>query len=391
MQVMRRLWFILLAALVLLAAASLIGVARPEAARGDSTQTDLVTTMGHGVVTAVPDEATVSAGVRTDGATAAAALEANSKTMNAVVAALKQAGGDDLQTQQVSLFPQTNEQGKVTGYSAQNTVSAKSDVAGAGALVDAAVGAGANTVDGPSLTLSDEDALYRQALERAVENARAKALALAHAGGFGVGPITTVVEQGATAQPVYDSAVALAKGTSTPVEPGKRDVTADVTVSFTIHELMWNGVLAGMLQTKRIGRAGRVAGLRVADRPAARRNACTQRQTQGSFAARTDAAGGPFALGDVHGQRFLARAPQRSRVVQCAGHDGCPFLARVSRGVKGARRRQRGERKRRLAGVDERDEVRLGHTELHGDRQRGGHLFKYACGVKGRGHEAPRP
>ena len=234
MQVMRRLWFILLAALVLLAAASLIGVARPEAARGDSTQTDLVTTMGHGVVTAVPDEATVSAGVRTDGATAAAALEANSKTMNAVVAALKRAGGDDLQTQQVSLFPQTNEQGKVTGYSAQNTVSAKSDVAGAGALVDAAVGAGANTVDGPSLTLSDEDALYRQALERAVENARAKALALAHAGGFGVGPITTVVEQGATAQPVYDSAVALAKGTSTPVEPGKRDVTADVTVSFTI-------------------------------------------------------------------------------------------------------------------------------------------------------------
>ena len=130
MQVMRRLWFILLAALVLLAAASLIGVARPESARGDSTQTDLVTTMGHGVVTAVPDEATVSAGVRTDGATAAAALEANSKTMNAVVAALKRAGGDDLQTQQVSLFPQTNEQGKVTGYSAQNTVSAKSDVAG---------------------------------------------------------------------------------------------------------------------------------------------------------------------------------------------------------------------------------------------------------------------
>jgi uncharacterized protein YggE len=154
--------------------------------------------------------------------------------MNAVIAALEEAGGDDLRTQQVSLFPQSDQQGKVTGYSAQNTVSAKSAVAGAGALVDAAVGAGANTVDGPSLTLSDEDALYRRALERAVENARAKALALGHAGGFGVGPVSTVVEQGATAQPVYDSAVALAKGASTPVEPGKRDVTADVTVSFTI-------------------------------------------------------------------------------------------------------------------------------------------------------------
>src|SRR5215212_11393344 len=104
---MRRLWFLPLAALVLLAAASLIGVARPEAARGDSTQPDIVTTIGHGVVTAVPDEATVSAGVRTDAATAAAALDANSKAMNAVVAALKQAGGDDLQTQQVALYPQT--------------------------------------------------------------------------------------------------------------------------------------------------------------------------------------------------------------------------------------------------------------------------------------------
>ncbi len=234
MQGMRRLWFLPPAALVLLAAASLIGVGRPEAARGDSTQTDIVTTIGHGVVTAVPDEATVSAGVRTDAATAQAALSANAKTMNAVIDALEQAGGDDLQTQQVSLSPQSDEQGKVTGYSAQNTVSAKSDIAGAGKLVDAAVGAGANTVDGPSLTLSDEDALYRKALERAVENARAKALALGHAGGFGVGPVSTVVEQGATAQPVYDSAVALAKGASTPVEPGTRDVTADVTVTFTI-------------------------------------------------------------------------------------------------------------------------------------------------------------
>src|ERR1700704_5763622 len=128
MQVMRRLWFLPLAALVLLAAASLIGVARPESAHGDSTQTDLVTTNGHGVVTAVPDQATVSAGVRTDDATAAAALAANATSMNSVIAALKKAGGDDVQTQQVSLYPTTDQQGKVTGYTAQNTVSAKAKI-----------------------------------------------------------------------------------------------------------------------------------------------------------------------------------------------------------------------------------------------------------------------
>jgi uncharacterized protein YggE len=187
------------------------------------------------VITAVPDEATVAAGVRTDGASAAAALSANAAKMNAVIAALKAASGDQIQTQEVSLYPTTDPQGKVTGYTAQNTVSAKAKIARAGALVDAAVGAGANTVDGPSLTLSDQDALYRDALKKAVSDARAKALALADAGGFGVGPVSTVVEQSAAGQPVFARPVALAaKDASTPIEPGTADVTADVTVTFTI-------------------------------------------------------------------------------------------------------------------------------------------------------------
>jgi uncharacterized protein YggE len=223
------------AAVALATVVAFAGVGRPESARGDSTQTDTVTTNGHGVITAVPDEATVSAGVRTDAATAAAALSENATSMNAVIAALKKAGGENVQTQQVSLYPSTNQQGKVTGYTAQNTVSAKAKIAGAGALVDAAVGAGANTVDGPSLGLSDQDALYRDALKKAVQDARAKALALADAGGFGVGPVSTVVEQSATGRPEFSPvALAAAKDASTPIEPGTADVTADVTVSFTI-------------------------------------------------------------------------------------------------------------------------------------------------------------
>jgi uncharacterized protein YggE len=232
---MRRILLASAAIAALLAVVAFAGVARPEAARGDTTQTDLVTTMGHGVVTVVPDQATVSAGVRSDAATAAAALSQNASTMNRVIAALKQAGGTELQTQEVSLYPQTDPQGKVTGYVAQDTVSAKSKIDGAGALIDAATGAGANTVDGPSLSVSDSDALYRDALKKAVADARAKAQALAEAGGFGVGPVTTVVEQGASSPPVFSGVAASAKAAdSTPVEPGTQDVTADVTVSFTI-------------------------------------------------------------------------------------------------------------------------------------------------------------
>jgi uncharacterized protein len=233
MEGMRRLLPLALATAALLAVVALAGIARPEAARGELATPDTVTTTGHGTVTAVPDEATVTAGVHTQAASASEALAQNAKLMNAVVAALKNAGGDDLQTQQVSLSPQLNDQGQVTAYAADNTVSAKTKVAGAGPLIDAAVGAGANTVSGPTLDVSGRDALYREALKKAVADARAKAEALAEAGGFGVGQVSTVTEQSAAAPvPVFDAAAA--KSTSTPVEPGTQDIAADVTVSFRI-------------------------------------------------------------------------------------------------------------------------------------------------------------
>jgi uncharacterized protein YggE len=222
------------AAAALVAVAAFAGIGRPEAARGDVASPDTVTTTGHGVVTVVPDEASVSAGVHTQAETAAAALAQNAKLMNAVIAALKAAGGSNLQTQQVSLYPQTNDRNQVTGYVADNSVSAEAKIAGAGALIDAAVAAGANNVSGPTLDVSDRDARYRDALGKAVDDARAKAAALAGAGGFGVGPVSSVTEQTAAAPaPVYE-AVAAGKSVATPIEPGTQDVTADVTVTFRI-------------------------------------------------------------------------------------------------------------------------------------------------------------
>jgi uncharacterized protein len=231
---MRRLLTLAFAATALVAVAAFAGVGRPEAARGDVAVPDTVTTTGHGVVAVVPDEASVTAGVHTQAASASDALSQNARLMNSVVAALKAAGGSNLQTQQVSLYPQTNDQNQVTAYVADNSISAKTKIAGAGALIDAAVAAGANTVSGPSLDVSDRDARYRDALGKAVEDARAKAEALGKAGGFGVGQVSTVTEQAASAPvPVFQAAVA--KSDATPVEPGTQDVTADVTITFRIN------------------------------------------------------------------------------------------------------------------------------------------------------------
>lgn len=229
----RLLPFVVLAAAVLVVAA-FAGIGRPEAARGEVATPDTVTTLGHGVITIAPDEATVTAGVHTQAASASAALAENAKLMTAAIAALKAAGGRDLQTQQVSLYPQTGPQGQVNAYVADNSVSAKTKIANAGALIDAAVGAGANTVSGPTLSVSDRDARYRDALGKAVADARLKAEALAKAGGFGVGPISSVTEQPGGGPPQVFQAVGAAAKDATPVEPGTQDITADVSVAFRI-------------------------------------------------------------------------------------------------------------------------------------------------------------
>jgi uncharacterized protein YggE len=231
---MRRLLPLSIAVVAVLAIAALAGVGRPDAARGETATPDTVTTVGHGVVTVAPDVATVTAGVHTQAASAADALAQNARLMNRVIAALESAGGSDLQTQQVSLYPQQNEQGQVTAYVADNSVSATARIAAAGPLVDAAVGAGANNVSGPSLSVSDRDARYRAALGKAVDDAHAKAEALAKAGGFSVGVVSSVTEQAANAPvPVFQAAAAKSDS-ATPVEPGTQDVTADVTVTFRI-------------------------------------------------------------------------------------------------------------------------------------------------------------
>src|SRR3954468_20201206 len=98
MQGMKRLLPFTLLTVAVLAVAALAGIGRPEAARGETATPDTVTTLGHGVITIAPDEATVTAGVHTQAASASAALAENAKSMNAVIAALKGAGGQELQT-----------------------------------------------------------------------------------------------------------------------------------------------------------------------------------------------------------------------------------------------------------------------------------------------------
>src|SRR5262245_56918278 len=148
---MNRFGKILLLAGVLLAAAAIAGVAQPHLGRSASpTAGTTITVTGNGTVDATPDRASYDFGVQTQASTAAQALSRNAAEARAIVDAFKKAGvaSSAIETTSVSLWPQTSSNGtRIIGYQASNSVQVTAALGKSGALVDAAVGAGANNVD----------------------------------------------------------------------------------------------------------------------------------------------------------------------------------------------------------------------------------------------------
>ncbi len=218
---------------LVVAAVAAVAVLQPGGAGAvdPPPSTDTVTVNGEGVVLAVPDRAEISAGVETRAPTARAALQANASAMADVLAALRSAGGTDVTTQSVSLSTSFDDTGSPNGFVASNIASATVAFAKAGALIDAAVAAGANTVYGPSPSRSDADTLYREALAKAVADAGGRAAVLAKAAGRELGRVTAISESGAAPVPVFAKAAADA---STPVESGPQETSASVSVTYEL-------------------------------------------------------------------------------------------------------------------------------------------------------------
>lgn len=223
-----------LAAVSLLLAAVLV---LPAAAAAPSGPSEGITVTGTETVEIAPDVAEWSFGVHSRASTARSALSAGSSRVRRVVAALRAAGvaRADIRTEYVSVYPEVREDGEVAGYFANNTVHVVvRNVGRSGAVIDTAVRAGANEVSGPSMTRSNREELYEQALAAAYDGARAKAASLARKLGVSLGAPTAVVEgDTGEGEPVYaERSAALAS--DVPIEPGKTEIAATVTVTFAI-------------------------------------------------------------------------------------------------------------------------------------------------------------
>jgi uncharacterized protein YggE len=232
---MKRLLLAAAALFAIVALAGAVGLPDLAGAQDADDEVDSVTVTGVGTVESTPDEAQMSFGVETRRPTAKAAVAANADEMRRVINALRQAGAREIATQWVSVYPLSNgDAGTIDGYSASNSVSAVSDIGDAPGLIDAAAEAGANQISGPGVSSSNAEELYREALADAVMEARERAQVLAKASGRSVGPISAIVEGGGSGPIPYAARDAM-EGAATPIEPGKQETTATVSVTFELH------------------------------------------------------------------------------------------------------------------------------------------------------------
>jgi uncharacterized protein YggE len=219
----------------------------PSVFAQDSTpQTATLSLNATGEVSLVPDQATISAGVVTQGQTAAEAVRANAQAMSGVFAELRRAGvaERDMQTSQLSVNPiyerydrNGSREQRITGYEARNTVSALvRDIDEVGAVIDAVFEAGANTLNSVSFSSSQAEEAQNEARRRAVAELTALRDLYAEVAGFEVVRLVSLTESASSRPyPMMARAEAFSSdAVATPIAAGELTISATVSAVWEI-------------------------------------------------------------------------------------------------------------------------------------------------------------
>jgi uncharacterized protein YggE len=207
-----------------------VGQVRPQAMGG-------ISVAGTGTVVARPDTAYLNLGFTAEDASLNAARQRSATQMSDVLAKLKQLGvaAKDIQTSSYNIW--RDQERKV--FVVSNTVNVTvRNVAASSRLLDAAVAAGANNVQGVGFGIENRAALEAQAREKALQQARAKAAELARLGGVRLGGPVAISEGVSMPEPMYaremSTGAASVQNASTPIEAGQQSVQVNVQVTFAI-------------------------------------------------------------------------------------------------------------------------------------------------------------
>lgn len=230
-----------------LVAALLVAGALPLTAQEEPPETRTLAVSGEGSTEAPPDRARLRVGVLTEAPSARAASEENARRMSRVVEALRAAGVPEerIQTVQLTVEPAydyADPEGRprLRGFQARNLVEAVTDeLERLGAILDAVIEVGGNTVEGVVFELEDPGAAQAAALADAVADARRKAEALARAAGVRLGEVRQIsATYGGGPIPVFagprTATLEARADAPPPVSPGELTVTSNVQVVYRI-------------------------------------------------------------------------------------------------------------------------------------------------------------
>lgn len=218
----------------------------PAGAQGEPNVTDrTISVSGTGEVFGQPDIAYINLGVDVTNADVGQAIENANTTLSAIVTAVGAAGvaEGDIQTANYSVYPEDRfdpQTGQPTGervFHVQLAVNVTvRDISQTGAVIQAGLGAGANSINGLSFGIADMKGLEEQARKAAIADARSRAEQLA--GGFGVTlgePVAISESFGGAPIPLFNREVAsLAQSSAPQINPGQLSVSIQVSVTFAI-------------------------------------------------------------------------------------------------------------------------------------------------------------
>ena len=206
----------------------------------------VIVTSGEGLVKRAPDRAWVTIGAESRARTAQEAQRLNTDAMTAVNERIRAAGipADAIQTTGYNLQPEfdyVNGKQTLRGYVARNQVQVRVDaLAKTGDVIAAAVDTGATNVSGVRFDLKDREAIERDALRVAVQDARQRANYAATGAGVTIDRVLRVEEQREmidVPRPMQMN-MAMMRAESArapvPIEAGEIEVRARVTLTVAI-------------------------------------------------------------------------------------------------------------------------------------------------------------
>jgi uncharacterized protein len=215
-----------------------------------------ITVEGEGKVNAVPDVATFTFSVRSEGGKDLAATQnSNTAKMNKAIEYLKKSGVEakDIRTTEYNVEPRYSNvvcprdggvcpQAEIIGYNVSQTAYVKArDISKAGALLSGVVSNGANSVSNLQVMVDDPLKAKAEAKAAAIKHAKAQAQMIAKEGGFRIGKLLSIDEGGA--MPYYgegmggamDATLKREVAQSAPaIEPGTQEIKVQVVLRYQI-------------------------------------------------------------------------------------------------------------------------------------------------------------